>query len=64
MTPGAALGSLAQLRHGAEDSNAVEAYVALEATVACIALVRRGTLLAARDLPWGYLDGDRAVPRR
>src|SRR5258705_1339705 len=32
----------------------IEAYVALDATATCLALVRGGSLLGARELPWGY----------
>ena len=35
----------------------IEAYVALDETATCVALVRDGSLLSARELPWGYGDG-------
>ena len=54
VTPGAALGSLAWRRHLAGESAALAAYVAVETTATCVALVRNGLLLAVRDLPWGY----------
>ena len=67
VTPGAALGSLARLRRGRGAAPGVEAYVALEETATCIALIRDHVLVGARELPWGYVHehepfGDR-VPR-
>jgi hypothetical protein len=35
---------------------AIESYVAFDEQATCIALVRNGVLLAARDLPWGHVD--------
>lgn len=32
----------------------IEVYVALDATATCLALVRGGSLLGARELPWGH----------
>jgi hypothetical protein len=55
-TPAVALGSLARMRLPIPMSDAIEPYVALEEQVTCIALVRNGVLVAARDLPWGFLD--------
>ena len=55
MTPAVALGSLARLRRSASASGAAEAYVAVEEDASCVALVRDGALMAARDLSWGYL---------
>jgi len=59
-TPAVALGSLARLRRAFSVPGAIEAYVALDNVVTCIALVRGGVILAARDLPWGYIDEDYA----
>jgi hypothetical protein len=55
-TPAVALGSLARMRLPMPMSAAIEPYVALEEQVTCITLVRNGALVAARDLPWGFLD--------
>lgn len=54
--PATALGSLARLRRGGATTGGIEAYVALEETRTCVALVREHVLVAARELPWGYLD--------
>jgi hypothetical protein len=67
VTPAAALGSVARLRRGRGAMPGIEAYVALEQTATCIALVRDQILAAARELPWGYVNehepfGER-VPR-
>ena len=40
----------------------IEAYVALDATATCVALIRGGSLLGARELPWGY-ESPAALPR-
>ena len=55
-TPAVALGSLARLRQAFAEPGAIEAYVALDEQATCIALVRSGVLLAARDLAWGFID--------
>ena len=59
-TPAVALGSLARMRRAISVPDAIESYVALDEQVTCIALVRNGVLLAARDLPWGFIDADYA----
>ena len=56
-TPAAALGSLARLRRATAVPGTIEAYVALEESASCVALVRDAVLIAAHRLPWGYLDG-------
>ena len=53
-TPAVALASLARTRRAFSVPGAIEAYVALEDTATCIALVRDTALIAARNLPWGY----------
>lgn len=58
-TPAAALWSLARLRRSPAP-DAIEVYVALEERVSCIATVRGGAMLAARDLGWGYIDEARS----
>ncbi|MGH9144061.1 MAG: hypothetical protein ACRD2I_23235 [Vicinamibacterales bacterium] len=57
-TPAVVLGSLARLRQSTPGPDVIESYVALDETATCITLVRRGVLLAARDLPWGFVDAD------
>lgn len=56
LTPAAALLSLARTRRSLASPDDLEMYVALQESAACAALVRGGKLLAARDLPWGYLS--------
>jgi hypothetical protein len=51
--PAVALNSLARLRRGL-DAPGIDAYVAVEENATCIALVRDGALIAARELQWGY----------
>lgn len=55
VTPAAALCSLARQPPTGTSPAGIEAYVALEETATCIALVREHVLVAARELPWGYL---------
>src|SRR5882762_7995499 len=55
-TPAVALGSLARLRRASSVPGTIEAYVALESTDTCLALVRDGVLVAARERAWGYVD--------
>ena len=55
-TPAVALGSLARMRQPIAVPGAIESYVALDEQVSCLALMRSGVLLAARDLPWGFID--------
>jgi hypothetical protein len=64
-TPAIALSALARLRQTAAASGAIDAYLAFDEQVTCIALVRKGVLLAARDLPWGFVEEDytRREPR-
>ncbi len=57
-TPAVALSSLARLRRAISAPDAIEAYVALDEQVTCIALVRNSVLLAAQELAWGYIDRD------
>jgi hypothetical protein len=57
-TPAVVLGSLARLRPSSPAPGAIESYIALEEQGTCIALVRSGVLLGARDLPWGFIDAD------
>jgi hypothetical protein len=60
ITPADALLGLARSRQalGLPDapgaSGGIEAYIALDATATCVALVRGGALLGARELSWGY----------
>jgi hypothetical protein len=55
-TPAMALGSLARLRRQLSKPDAIEAYVALEEKLTCIALMRGSVLIAAHELTWGYID--------
>ena len=66
ITPAAALAGIARSRRASSSPDGIEAYVALEETATCVALIRGGVLMAARDLPWGFLDehGDGREPRR
>jgi hypothetical protein len=57
-TPAIALSALARIRQPLAVSGAIESYIAFDERVTCIALVRKGVLLAARDLPWGFIDED------
>lgn len=59
LTPAAALLSLARLRRtidGSGPATGDEAFVAIEESVGCVALIRGGSMLAARMLPWGFVD--------
>lgn len=66
MTPACALASLARTRRDVSLPGSLEAYIALEEVGSAVALVRDGVLVAARELPWGYLDDGQAMrqPRR
>jgi len=55
-TPAGALASLARLRRATAVPGTIEAYVALEESITAVALVRDAVLIAAHNLPWGYLD--------
>ena len=59
-TPAVALGSLARMRRALSVPGVIESYVAIDEQVTCISLVRNGVLVAARDLPWGFIDESRA----
>ena len=61
VTPAVALASLARSRRALGVPEAVEAYVALEETATCVALIRSGALVASREFTWGYLDGRGAL---
>ncbi|HEV8347685.1 MAG TPA: hypothetical protein VGQ16_13995 [Vicinamibacterales bacterium] len=65
LTPAAALTSLARTRCEFAVPGSIEAYVALDKTATCIALVRDGALITARELSWGYVDDvGHTEPRR
>lgn len=55
-TPAIALSALARMRQPLAVPGAIESYVAFDEQATCIALVRNGVLLAARDLSWGHVD--------
>jgi hypothetical protein len=59
-TPAVALSSLARMRRLSAVPGAIESWVALEERSSCIALIQGGVLLAARELPWGFVDADYA----
>ena len=60
-TPAVALASLARMRRAISVPDAIESYIALDEAITCIALVRNGVLLAARELPWGFVDAGRSL---
>lgn len=62
-TPAGALVSLARTRRDLSVPEGIDAYVALEEMATAVALVRDGALVAARELPWGYLRGADASPQ-
>jgi hypothetical protein len=66
MTPAAALAAIARSRRAFSVPDTTEAYVALDDTLTCVALIRNGALLAAHELAWGFLheDGSRRPRRR
>jgi hypothetical protein len=70
LTPADALLGLARSRQAFAVPGGIEAYVAMDQTASCLALVRDASLLSARELAWGYLDGgadaelEAAGPRR
>jgi hypothetical protein len=53
LTPALALTAVARAERGTAPGSA-GAYVALTAKATCVAIVRDGLLLFARELPWGY----------
>jgi hypothetical protein len=65
MTPAAALAAIARSRRAFSAPDTTEAYVALDNTLTCVALIRNGAGRRAQ-LAWGFLDdGDRnRQPRR
>jgi hypothetical protein len=66
ITPAAALAAIARSRHAFSVPDTTEAYIALDNTLTCIALIRNGALIAAHELAWGFLDdcGPNRQPRR
>lgn len=56
VTPALALAALSRARQSMTPPHAAEAYVALEESATCLALVRDGALFAAREIPWGFED--------
>jgi hypothetical protein len=55
-TPAVALTSIARQRREFSVPGAIEAYVAIEPAVTCLALVRDAVLVAAHHFPWGHVD--------
>jgi hypothetical protein len=62
-TPAMALASLARRRRAFAVPGRIEAYIALERAVSCLALVRDLQLVAATTLAWGYEDGESHMER-
>ena len=58
MTPAAALAAIARSRRALSAPDTMEAYVALDHTLTCVALIRNGALVAAHELAWGFLHDD------
>jgi hypothetical protein len=59
LTPAAALWSLAKLRRAIDprdDPPGDEAFVVLEEGIGAAALIHGGAMIAARTLPWGFVD--------
>ena len=54
VTPALALMSLARMRRRVAAPGSIETYVAFEQSGTAIALLRDGSLMAARELDWGY----------
>lgn len=61
ITPAEALLGLARSRQAFSIPGGIEAYVAMDRTVTCLALVRDGSLLGARELTWGYENASSAA---
>ena len=57
-TPAVALTSIARQRREFSVPGAIEAYIALEPAVTCLAVVRDAVLVAAYNLAWGYVDAE------
>ena len=53
MTPAAALAAIARSRRAFSVPDTTEAYVALDNTLTCVALIRNGALVAAHELRVG-----------
>ncbi len=62
-TPAMSLTAVARL-HGRTTPGTTAAYVALESNAMCVAIVRDGVLLFAREIPWGFADSAEAVGER
>jgi Tfp pilus assembly PilM family ATPase len=62
-TPAMALAAVAR-HHGRAKSESTAAYVALESNAMCVAIVRDGVLLYAREIPWEFADSADAVRER
>lgn len=61
LTPALALMSIARAQRELQPDSAV-AYVALGSGATCLAVVRDGLLLFAREIPWGHATTSDAVP--
>ena len=58
MTPAAALAAIARSRRAFSVADTTEAYITLDNTLTCVALVRNGALVDAHELAWGFLHDD------
>jgi Tfp pilus assembly protein PilN len=57
VTPALALAALARSR-ARDDAKGTAAYVAIVRSAICLAIIRDGVLLFAREMPWGYGSQD------
>jgi hypothetical protein len=62
-TPALALASVAREQPGVAPGTTT-AYVALEASATCVAIIRGGVLLFSREIPWGFADSGEPIAER
>ena len=55
VTPAVALASIARARRATSAQAGIEAYVVIEESTTCVALMREGVLTIARELNWGFV---------
>jgi len=56
LTPAAALLSLARMRRALAVEGAIDVYIAVDERATSMAIIRDLALIAAIDLPWGYIE--------
>ena len=56
LTPAAALLSLARMRRALAAEGAIEVYIAVDERATSMTMIRDLALIAAIDLPWGYIE--------